>query len=90
MKRGAGQKRNAKGFVQGVCVWFDPRTVTAMDQAAAVQGLRRSEWLRRVVVKALGGTVEIPPGAAASSAPASSPKGRQLALPLPAKPKRSR
>ncbi len=88
MKRGDGKKRNAKGFVQGVCVWFDPRTVTAMDQAAAAAGLRRSEWLRRLVVRALGGNLE---ASSETISAASSPKGRQLALPLPTKaPKRSR
>ncbi len=84
-------KRQCKGFTQGVCIWFDPRTVEGIDRMAAAHGMSRSEWVRRTLVQALGGTVEVPPEGAGSSVRASSPKGHQLALPLPTKtPRRSR
>lgn len=72
-------KRNCHGFSQGVCVWFDPLTVAAIDRMAASHGLSRSEWMRRTLVKAVAGTVEEPP----PEQPATAPRGRQLPLALP-------
>lgn len=41
-------------LVKGVCVYFTPAVVLAMDRTAERAGLSRSQWLRRLVVRAVG------------------------------------
>lgn len=55
--RRAGKPGTAGGgklFPKGVCVYFSDAVVTAMDRTAERAGLSRSQWLRRLVVRAVG------------------------------------